>query len=328
MSQLLNNELSPDNLSSLYSSCKLCPRKCGVDRTADKAGFCSESHRIRIASACLHCGEEPVLTGDNGSGTVFFSGCTLKCGFCQNCQISSGGIGAEVSEETLAGIFLRLEREGAANINLVTGTHFIPGIIRAIIRARKNGLNIPTLWNSSGYEDEQSIALLDPYIDIWIPDIKTLQPKLAGRLLKRRGYPDVVKKAVFAMKKNRKIKIENGSMKQGVVIRHLVIPGEIDSTKQVLEWFKNNLSSDALLSVMFQYIPIVFSEKERKMYPHQYVSEKEAGTVLKILDDLEIEEGFVQDPSDANTWIPDFTKENPFPPDFAQPVWHYSRGFM
>lgn len=311
-----------------YRSCRLCPRQCCVDRRKGEKGFCGETDLIKLACACLHFGEEPVLSGQGGSGAVFFTGCTIKCWFCQNYQISAAGTGAAVTVDELAEIFTALEEKGAENINLVTGTHFIPGIIQSITQARKNGLTIPFLWNTSGYEEIKSLELLAPFIDIWVPDMKTLQPDLSETLFKCKDYPAKVKDTMLFMQEQRKINIKNGIMKTGMIVRHLVLPGALSSTKQALTWYKKNLSPDTLLSLMFQFIPL-----HRECCPENknlccYVSKKEYEEVLGYLDELGIEEGFIQEPVHDDTWIPEFTNENPFPPDFAVPVWHYRKGLL
>ncbi|MBN2442540.1 MAG: radical SAM protein [Spirochaetales bacterium] len=312
----------------LYDSCTLCPRKCGVNRRKGERGFCRESDHLRIASACLHYGEEPVLSGTGGSGTVFFSGCTLQCVFCQNYQISHINTGSHVPEEDCARIFLTLQNRGAENINLVTGTHFIPGIISAIIRAREEGLTIPILWNSSGYEEEESLVLLSPYIDIWVPDIKTLQSGLSKRLCHRTDYPEKVKKALCFMEKQKNIIIEKDLMKSGMIVRHLVLPGESSSTKEVLAWYSQNLLSGTLLSLMFQYIPLCHGGSGEKQDFAGFVTREEYDAVLEYVDELGIEEGFIQDLVQENEWMPDFTKDNPFPSAYALPVWHFRSGFI
>ncbi|MBN2534445.1 MAG: radical SAM protein [Spirochaetales bacterium] len=316
-----------NNVLRNYSSCSICPRQCHVDRSKGEKGFCGETDRIRIACACLHFGEEPVLSGEKGSGIIFFSGCTMKCWFCQNYQISSKGFGTRVTVEELVTIISVLKKKGAYNINLVTGTHFIPGIIQAIKRTRENGHAIPFLWNSSGYEEKESLELLAPYIDIWVPDIKTLQPALSHTLFGLRDYPDKVKDALLFMQKQGDIDIKEGIMKSGMIVRHLVLPGEVSSTKQVLLWYKQNLSSHTLLSLMFQYIPFTYNGYLTGNLC-RYVSETEYEEILGYLDELGIEDGFIQEPVHEDTWMPDFTKENPFPFDFAVPVWHYSKGFI
>ena len=165
----------------LYSPCRLCPRRCGVDRIAGKTGLCGETAVVRAARAALHMWEEPVISGDHGSGTVFFSGCSLRCIFCQNRAISADGFGRPVTVQQLADIYLSLEAQGAHNINLVTASHFLPHIISSLQLAKSKGLTLPIVYNSGGYESAESLRLLDGLIDIYLPDFKYLSPALAGR---------------------------------------------------------------------------------------------------------------------------------------------------
>ena len=197
--------MDKDSLLSLYRKCTLCPRACGVDRNAGKLGFCRESSTMRIACATLHHGEEPPITGKGGSGTIFFTGCTLQCRFCQNHQISRGGIGREVSIEEFADICLKLQSSGAENINLVTGTMFIPSIALGIGLAKEKGLNIPILWNSSGFESSEAVDMLNSFIDVYLPDIKTLNHTFASTFFNAIHYPEAAKAAVIKMADSKKI---------------------------------------------------------------------------------------------------------------------------
>jgi putative pyruvate formate lyase activating enzyme len=317
-------------ITHFYNPCSLCPRQCRVYRGNGERGFCMETDVTRVASACLHYGEEPALTGSGGSGTVFFTGCTIQCRFCQNYQISSGGtggIGAGVTVGELAGIYIELEKRGAENINLVTGTHCIPGILSAIKKAKEKGCSIPFVWNSSGYERKESLALLAPFIDIWVPDLKTLDPGLSHTLFGLKDYPEKAKEALVFMDRQRNLLIKDGIMKSGMILRHLVLPGKSASTKQVLAWYKQTLSTRSLLSLMFQYIPLLGCQPDKRI-PGGYVSEIEYENIVSYCDELGIEEGFIQEPAAEDTWLPDFTRENPFPPECAVPVWHYSKGFI
>jgi len=317
-----------EDIRPLYSSCSLCPRQCHVNRSIGEKGFCRESDVIRVACAGLHHGEEPVISGKNGSGTVFFTGCTLMCRFCQNYQISSCGIGSHITVNDCAEIFLTLQSLGAENINLVTGTQFIPGIICAIKQAKKSGLTIPLLWNSSGYEEVRSLKILEPYIDIWVPDIKTLNLSVSKKIFDCRDYPEKVKEALFYLKNNTTTRIQNRIMKNGIIVRHLVLPGAVSSTKEVLAWYKQYLAPDVILSVMFQFIPLEKQNCFTKTDFPGYVTKREYEEVFNYLDKLGIDEGFIQEPVQETAWIPDFYRENPFPVDFAVPVWHYSKGFI
>ncbi|MBN1696867.1 MAG: radical SAM protein [Spirochaetales bacterium] len=308
----------------LYSHCMLCPRQCGVDRLKGERGFCGETSEIRIASACLHFGEEPPISGTGGSGTVFFSGCTLRCRFCQNYQISREGMGGTVTADELCGIFLTLQKRGAENINLVTATHFIPGVIRAVLRAKEAGLLIPVVWNSSGFEETDILKLLDVVVDIYIPDMKTLDGAFARRFFYSPSYPEKAVRAISLMSGKKTRSMENGMLKSGLVMRHLVIPGGIPQTRAVLEWYKNNLEPEAMLSLMFQFIPVGISDMKENEAPDRYVNREEYEEVMDIIRRIGIDDGFIQDPANDGDWLPDFGRRNPFPSSCAIPVWHFS----
>ena len=198
----------------LYKSCTQCPRNCHVDRT-QSTGFCGETSTLRIAIACLHFGEEPVLTVENGSGTIFLSGCTLRCSFCQNYQISQQGMGKHIDVDEFARICLELEKNGAENINIVTGSHHIPKIAEGLKAAKEMGLSIPVAWNSSAYESIESLELLKGLVDIWLPDFKTMNPIMSRELFQAEDYPQVAKKAIRWMMENFPLKLteKNGREK-------------------------------------------------------------------------------------------------------------------
>ncbi len=212
-----------------------------------------------ISSVLLHGGEEPPISGENGSGTVFFTGCTLKCSFCQNYQISREGMGRKVGEDEFVSICLKLQEKGAENINLVTGSHFAPSIVSALASAKENGLEIPVLWNSSGYETEKTVELLSQQVDIFLPDYKTPDSSVSSRFFNAADYPEAVFKAVSLMciKKKTDFSIfETGEMlKEGVVIRHLVMPGYLESSEEFLKIYADKFRDRAILSLMFQYSP-------------------------------------------------------------------------
>ncbi len=318
------------SLKAYYESCNLCPRRCGVDRTRGNQGFCGQTHSVRLAWAGIHFGEEPPIAGKRGSGTVFFSGCTLKCSFCQNHQISHEGLGGEISVEALAEVFLLLQRRGAENINLVTATPFTPSIINSIQIAQSKGLSVPILWNSSGYESEEAIELLDFFVDIYLPDLKTLDPVLSRRLFAAPDYPEVASKALLRMADDREIIFDGELLRRGVIVRHLVLPGKINSTKEVLKWYRKNLNERTLLSLMFQYTPISHGRTTSagELLDNRLITRKEYDQVFKWLEELGIEEGFVQELSSDKTWLPDFSRSNPFTADLSQTLWHYREGFV
>jgi putative pyruvate formate lyase activating enzyme len=314
------------DLSSLYDNCTLCPRLCKVNRRDGQTGFCGQTDRLRIASACLHKGEEPVLTGKNGSGTVFFSGCSLKCQYCQNYQISRLGQGGEITPGELSMIFLALQKQGAANINIVSGTHFAPGIIQALNLAKEDGLALPVVWNSSGYEETSLLETISPYVDVYLPDLKTLDATLSKKIFKAADYPQKAADAIRFMHDRGGPVFDGDELKKGLIVRHLVLPGHVVASCEVLEYFNANLKDGALLSLMAQFIPLY--EGEASILENRKLDQSEYEQVLAYLDELGIVEGFVQEFTDSDAWIPDFTRENPFPADYAKPVFHYIKGFI
>jgi putative pyruvate formate lyase activating enzyme len=307
-----------------YCSCLLCPRACGVDRESGGRGYCREPARTRAACACLHFGEEPPLTGTTGSGAVFFTGCTLRCAFCQNWQTSSDGAGRELSDDELAGIFLRLQSRGARNVNIVTGTQFVPGILASLRAARARGLAIPMVWNSSGYETERTIGLLERHVAFFLPDLKTLDGGLAREFLHAPDYPDAAARAVCAMAEARPLAWKGEELVGGVIVRHLVLPGRLRQTRQVLEWFGENLKGRALLSLMFQYTPI--PGRGLPVPFDRMVTGDEYGEAVGMLEELGIDDGFYQEPIPDSAWLPDFTRARPFSSELSRMVWNYLDG--
>ena len=323
------------DFSSLYNNCRLCPKSCGVDRTAGEKGYCGEGADLRLAFAGLHRGEEPPLSGQKGSGTVFVSGCNLRCVICQNWQISSGGgsndgragkcLGRAVSTEEFAEICLALQNKGAENINIVTGSHAVPAVVSGLTAAKTSGLKIPVLWNSSGYETPETLDLLNGLVDTWLPDLKTLDDTLASRLFNTPDYPDVAAAAILWMIKNRPQRPAGG-----VIIRHLILPGFLESTRSVLRWFAENAAGKALLSLMSQYTPMAETDRHGRLSrpsgldrPGRFLSKREYETVLGWLEEFGIEDGFCQDYVTGSDWLPDFTLSNPFSSELSVPVWHY-----
>jgi putative pyruvate formate lyase activating enzyme len=281
---------------------------------------------MRIAWAGLHFGEEPPLTGEGGSGTVFFSGCSLRCAFCQNYQISQEGMGLDVQPREFADIALRLQAMGAANLNLVTPGHFIPSIIRGIGLARAEGLALPVLWNSSGYESVEGVEALAGTVDVWLPDLKTLDPGLAGRFFGTPDYPEAATAAILAMASLSGPVMEGGLMKRGTILRHLVIPGRLDATRAVLAWFAEHLRGRALLSLMSQYTPIL--AMRAKGAPARQVDPAEHEAVLGMLEEFGLEDGFYQELVPGQEWLPDFGRPAPFSSELARPLWHWKGGFL
>jgi len=302
----------------VYENCLLCPRRCGVNREKGQRGFCGETAALRLAFAGIHRGEEPPITGAGGSGTIFVSGCNLGCTFCQNYQISKGGIGRAVSRDEFARICIDLQKHGAENINIVTGNHAAEALALGIIAARKMGLSIPVLWNSSGYEGLEVLDILKDIIDVYLPDLKTLDSGIASRFFSAPNYGEYAAAAILKMIEYRELRLDE-KMLSGVMVRHLVIPGFLESTRQVLRWFAQNCKGRALLSLMTQYTPVGQAAKT----PRRYLSEDEYDSVLSMLDEYGIDDGFCQELVTGSDWLPDFTRADPFLSELSVPVWHY-----
>jgi putative pyruvate formate lyase activating enzyme len=255
---------------------------------------------------------------------VFFTGCTLRCGFCQNWQTSSCGAGRDLSDEELAALFLRLQAEGAENINIVTGTQFVPGILAGLRIARGAGLSLPMVWNSSGYETEQTISRLAGHVAFFLPDLKTLDDSLAREHLHAADYAAICAKALPAMAAARPLRWKGADLVEGTIVRHLVLPGCIAQTRTALEWFRTNLRGRALLSLMFQYTPI----PGRELPPpfNRMISRKEYRQAVALLEELGIDDGFYQEPVPDSSWLPDFSRPRPFSSELSRMVWHYLDG--
>ena len=278
-----------------YKDCCLCPRKCHADRTAGKTGFCGVADKITAAKAYRHMWEEPCLTGRHGSGTVFFTGCNLRCIFCQNSAISSGGEGTYISEERLSEIFLELQEQKASNINLVTAVCYIPHVRNAIIRAKRSGLSIPVVYNSGGYESPVSLKMLDGLIDIYMPDLKYMSSELSASYSKASDYPEVAKKAIAEMfsQTGPVVMSEDGMMKRGVLVRHLVLPGCVPDSKRVLRYLHDTYGNDIYISIMNQYTPVPQVADHPSL--SKKVSEDEYKRVLDFAVSIGIENGFTQE---------------------------------
>ena len=302
------------HLSSLYESCTLCPNLCRVDRTRGQLGRCAQTSSVRVAWSGLHRGEEPPVSGAKGSGMIFFCGCPLHCQYCQNYQISQKGWdGVELSTDELAILMLKLQDFGAASINLVTGTHFIPSIIEAIETAKEKGLNLPIVWNSSGYETVEALKLIDPYIDLYLIDVKTLDCEVSSRFCGLSTYSQAIV-PVMKFLKRRHPQTTLEPILKGAIVRHLVFPGCLDATVDFLRWYADNFRENFLLSLMVQFVP----PKEDPGFPK--MTKDEYDMLLDLVDELDID-GFVQEMDDNEIlWIPDFRRDQPFPEGFADPL--------
>lgn len=291
-------------------ACKLCPVKCKVNRNEGKNGKCKAGAKVKIARAGLHFYEEPCISGTNGSGTVFFTGCNLKCVYCQNYKVSQEYLGQEIEVEDLADSFLKLEKEGANNINLVTGFMFVPHIIKALDIAKERGLKIPVVYNSSGYESIDTLKMLDGYVDIYLPDLKYYYNDLAQDLSGVNNYFETACEAIKEM--YRQVGApkfdENGMIKKGMIIRHLVLPDHILNSKKVLEWISKNIDKDVYVSVMAQYFP-TYKAMERDDI-NRKLTDEEYDRVKEYLDEFGIVNGYFQEiEENEEKYVPDFDKK-------------------
>ena len=272
--------------------CRLCPRNCGVDRAVER-GFCGMGEELKIARAGLHFWEEPVISGTRGSGAVFFSGCTLGCVFCQNHEISAEGFGKEVSSKRLREIFEELIAQGAHNINLVTPTHFLPWILPAL----EPKLPVPVVYNCGGYEKAETLRALEGKVQVWLPDLKYADNALAARLSRAEDYFETAEAAILEMYRQvGPYVIEDGLMKSGVVIRHLVLPGQMDNTRKVLDWVAENFApGQVLLSLMAQYTPQPGAEGAMA----RHVTGAEYRAAVAYMENCGIVDGFTQERTSA-----------------------------
>ena len=287
--------------------CKICPHNCGVNRLNGNIGRCKSNGNIKLAMASIHNFEEPYISGENGSGTVFFSNCNMNCVFCQNYKISQQGLGREISIEELAEIFIDEQNKNAENINLVTPTMYVYHIIEAVKIAKNKGLKIPIVYNSNGYENVETIKKLDGYIDIYLPDLKYYDDDLA---FKYSGVKNYFENATSAIKEmynqvGSPVLDENGMMKKGLIIRHLVLPNNLQNSKDVLKWINDNIDKSVFVSVMAQYFPTnrakEFPEINRKLTKEEYEE------IENYLYSLDLDNGYIQELGEhEEEYVPDF----------------------
>ena len=293
----------------LISKCEICPRKCKVNRY-EKKGYCRCDDKVRIALVSKHYFEEPCISGRNGSGTIFFSNCNLNCIFCQNHDISQGGKGIDVTIERLAEIMLEQQERGANNINLVTPTMYVEQIIKAIDIAKDDGLNIPIVYNTNGYEEVETIKKLNGYIDIYLPDFKYFTNELAIKYSKAPNYFEKVTSALIEMQSQFDEYVFDGEiMKKGMIVRHLVLPNHIQNSKNVLKWIKENLRKDIYVSVMAQYFPTYKAIGDELI--GRKLSFSEYRKIEQYFYSLDIENGYIQDlGKHEEEFVPDFNMNN------------------
>ncbi len=293
--------------------CTLCPRACAVDRTRRERGICGQTWQIKAARAALHFWEEPCISGEKGSGAVFFSGCPLHCVYCQNQSIANGTAGELISEERLAEIFLELMEQGANNINLVTPGHFAPQIIRAVEAARRQGMYLPIVFNTSGYENVDTVKMLEGIVDIYLPDFKYMDSGLSGRYSHAPDYSRVAKAALAEMVRQTGEAVFAGEpgdslMKRGTIVRHLVLPGCIEDAKRVIRYLYETYGNTVYISIMSQFTPLphtaAYPELNRRLLPEEYEA------VVDYAVALGVENGFIQEGETAEeSFIPAFDGE-------------------
>jgi putative pyruvate formate lyase activating enzyme len=317
-----------ESILSYYRACELCPRRCGVDRTSGQVGFCGEGSRLRIATIEAHMGEEPPISGENGSGTVFFSGCSLRCLYCQNHQISREGLGSEQTLSEIADCLEALhEQRGIHNVNFVTPDHFLPHTVAVVKDLQDRGIRIPTVYNLSGYQRFESLRLIEPVADIYLPDLKYADAALAQSLSQCADYAVVALEALCEMVRQKGFldafvgndgestaTVGSLAAREGVLVRHLILPGHVDNSLKVLSMLFVEFGRDLPISLMSQYVPV-------RKFPagsplNRQVIRDEFQAVFEHAGELGFENLFVQSPEEvargAQQFLPDFGAVNPF----------------
>lgn len=293
-----------------YENCLLCPRKCGINRSTGQTGVCGVSAEIRVARAALHYWEEPCISGEKGSGAVFFSGCSLHCVFCQNREISDGKAGKVISKERLSDIFIELAGKGANNINLVTPGQYIPDIVWAVNDARRRGMELPIVYNTSGYEDAKELKLLEGIVDVYLPDFKYMDSALSAKYSRAKDYPSVVKQALSEMVRQQpRVVIDDatGLIQKGVIVRQLLLPGHVNDAKAILKYLHDTYQNSIYISMMSQFTPIALKD-----YPeiNRTVTGREYERLIDYAIKIGITNAFIQEGDVAkDSFIPAFDCE-------------------
>ena len=294
---------------NMKNQCSLCPRMCMANRDIT-TGYCGVKNTLRVARAALHFWEEPCISGEEGSGAVFFTGCNLRCVFCQNFQIARAEQGKEITVERLSEIFLELQQQKANNINLVTATHYVPQVVEALKQAKNQGLHIPVVYNCGGYESVKTLKMLEGLVDIHLPDFKYLDAERAKRYSRAENYPEVAKLALAEMVRQQpKAEFdERGIMTKGVIVRHLMLPSGIKDSKAVVKYLYETYGNQIYVSLMNQYTPLPhvadYPEINRKVKKFEY------DRLVDYAISLGVENGFIQEGETAEeSFIPAFTNE-------------------
>lgn len=288
------------------AACNLCPRGCNADRQQGKIGYCGVSGAIRVARASLHMWEEPPISGTNGSGTVFFTGCALRCVYCQNRKIALADLGETISVSRLAEIFLKLQEKQAHNINLVTPSHYVPQIVEALGKAKQQGLMLPVVYNTGSYEKVETLRMLEGLVDIYLPDCKYYNSELSARYSNAPDYFEVASAAIAEMVRQVGTPVFEGELlKRGVVVRHMILPGNTKDSKAVLKYLHDTYGDDIYISIMNQYTPL----EAMKDYPeiNRRITRREYEKVINYALSIGIENAFIQEGETAKeSFIPDF----------------------
>ncbi len=280
--------------------CNICPNNCNVNRNNGVLGKCGVSNDIKIAKYYLHPYEEPIVSGQNGSGTVFFTGCSLKCVFCQNYELSRAKTGKTITPKELSNIFKELEDMGAHNINLVTPSHYATKIIEALDIYKPN---IPIVYNTHSYENIQTLKLIDKYVDVYLADLKFFSPLISKRYTSKENYFEVASNAVLYMLNSKKTVVDNGLIKSGVIVRHLILPMCQNDSVEIVNWFKQNQKNGAYFSLMSQYTP--YGEIANFKELNRPITEREYNKVLNSLQDINEDKIFIQELNSSSTkYIP------------------------
>ena len=287
--------MEQSNYLKELEKCEICPHKCKVNRIKGQIGRCKATDKIKIALYSIHKYEEPCISGEKGSGTIFFSNCNLNCIYCQNYEISQLGKGKEISIERLAEIMLELQEKDVENINLVTPTSYTVQIIEAIKIAKSNGLHIPIIYNTNGYENIETIKKLEGYIDVYLPDLKYYYNKIGKRYSKIDNYFEITTKAILEMYNQVEGTLldERGIIKKGLMIRHLVLPNNIENSKKILKWIKENINDDVYINVMAQYFPTYKAKEDEKL--NRKLTQNEFKEIENFVYELDIKNGYMQE---------------------------------
>ena len=287
--------MEQSNYLKELEKCEICPHKCKVNRIKGQIGRCKATDKIKIALYSVHKYEEPCISGEKGSGTIFFSNCNLNCIYCQNYEISQLGKGKEISIERLAEIMLELQEKDVENINLVTPTSYTVQIIEAIKIAKSNGLHIPIIYNTNGYENIETIKKLEGYIDVYLPDLKYYYNKIGKRYSKIDNYFEITTKAILEMYNQVEGTLldERGIIKKGLMIRHLVLPNNIENSKKILKWIKENINDDVYINVMAQYFPTYKAKEDEKL--NRKLTQNEFKEIENFVYELDIKNGYMQE---------------------------------